>query len=159
DRSSALLTEALALVEAEPLSGVLAGYSWWRAEGHERRIADLLVDGASRLARQGAAAGDMDLARWALERVRLVEPYSEALARVAMEVAAAAGDAARLHREWADCLQMVDEVDPGGFPSEATERLYGDLRRRVADGGARYASLAAMDAAPRSTVPSAPAER
>ena len=66
-----------------------------------------------------------------MDRGRLVDPYSEALARVAMEVAAAAGDAARLRQEWLRCLRLVDEVDPGGLPSSATERLYAELRRRL----------------------------
>jgi DNA-binding SARP family transcriptional activator len=127
----ALQREALGLVEGEPLAGILTGYSWWNAEGHERRTAAALVDGACRLARRATAAGHLDLARWALERARLVEPYSEALSRVAMEVAAEAGDTDALRREWADCQRRVDELDPGGLPAEATERLYAELRRSV----------------------------
>ncbi|MGH9081886.1 MAG: AfsR/SARP family transcriptional regulator, partial [Acidimicrobiales bacterium] len=131
EMSMALLREALGLVGGEPLSGVLTGYGWWRAEGHERRVAEALVDGACHLARSAAAAGHLDLARWGIERARLVEPYSEALARAAMEIAAAGGDAGRLHREWQECVRLVDEVDPGSLPSEATERLYDALRRRM----------------------------
>jgi hypothetical protein len=127
----AMLRAALDLVEGEPLGGTLTGYGWWSAEGHERRIAATLVDGACRLARLAADHGYLDLARWGLERARLVEPYSELLSRAAMLVAAQAGDAERLRREWLDCQRRVDELDPGGLPSEATERLYADLRRRV----------------------------
>ncbi len=126
------LESALGLVEGEPLSGILAGYAWWQAEGHARRTADLFVDGGCRLAGLAASEGHLDLARWAIEQARRVEPYSEALSRAAMQVAAAAADAARLHAEWLACLRMVDEVDPGGFPSPQTERLYGELRRRLA---------------------------
>lgn len=131
EESIALLRAALDLVEGEPLAGILTGYGWWGAEGHERRIAARLVDGACRLARLATEGGYLDLARWGLEQARLVEPYSEVLSRVAMQVAAVAGDADRLHREWEECRRRVDELDPGGFPSEATERLYADLRRRV----------------------------
>ncbi len=131
EESIALLRAALELVEGEPLAGALAGYGWWAAEGHERRIAATLVDAACHLARLAADHGYLDLARWGLERARLVEPYSELLSRAAMRVAAVAGDADRLRREWVECQRRVDEIDPGGLPSEATERLYADLRRRI----------------------------
>lgn len=131
EEAIALLRAALDLVESEPLAGALTGYGWWAAEGHERRVAAALVDGACRLARLASGHGYLDLARWGLERARLVEPYSELLSRAAMRVAAEAGDAERLRREWVDCQRRVDEIDPGGLPSEATERLYADLRRRV----------------------------
>ena len=131
EEAMALLRAALDLVEGEPLAGILTGYAWWGAEGHERRIASTLVDGACRLARLAAPAGYLDLARWGLEQARLVEPYSEVLSRAAMQVAAEAGDADRLRREWVECQQRVEELDPGTLPSEATERLYADLRRRV----------------------------
>jgi DNA-binding SARP family transcriptional activator len=131
DMSIALLREALDLVEGEPLAGTLTGYAWWGAEGHERRISTELVDGACRLARLAAGSGYFDLARWAVEQARLVEPYSEALSRVAMEVAAKTGDAGRLRREWVECQRRVDELDPGSLPSESTERLYAELRRQV----------------------------
>jgi len=131
EQSMALLRAALDLVEGEPLAGILSGYAWWSAEGHERRVAATLVDGACRLARLAAGSGYLDLARWGLEQARLVEPYSEALTRVAMQVAAEAGDADRLRREWLECRRRVDELDPGSLPSEATERIYADLRRRV----------------------------
>jgi DNA-binding SARP family transcriptional activator len=127
-RAMALLREALSLVEGEPLVGALSGYSWWIAEGHERRTATALVDAACRLARLAGHAGHLDLARWAVDRARLVEPYSESLSRAAMEVAAEAGDTDALRHEWEDCRRRVDEIDPGGSPAPATEQLYTDLR-------------------------------
>jgi hypothetical protein len=130
DERMARLHDALAHVEGEPLSGVLSGYGWWRAEGHERRVADAVVDGACALVRAAIGAGHVDLGRWALGKARLVEPYSEALTRAAMALAAAAGDARRFHLEWEVCCRQVDELDPGGTPSEATERLYVRLRQR-----------------------------
>jgi DNA-binding SARP family transcriptional activator len=134
DEEMALLRAALDLVEGEPLAGTLTGYAWWSAEGHERRVAATLVDAACRLARLAVRHGHLELARWGLEQARLVEPYSEALSRAAMELAAESGDADRLHREWVECQRRVDELDPGSLPSEATERLYADLRRRVPAG-------------------------
>lgn len=131
---AASLQAGLALIAGEPLSGVLTGYGWWQAEGHERRLADAVVDGACALVRAATHAGRIDLGRWALEKARLVEPYSEALTRAAMALAAAAGDARRLRLEWEDCRRQVDELDPGGTPSQATELFYARLRQHLRDG-------------------------
>jgi DNA-binding SARP family transcriptional activator len=122
---------ALDLVEGEPLANALSGYAWWEAEGHGARLAAVLVDAACRLAALAAGAGLFDLARWGLERARLVEPYSEALSRAAMELAATEGDADRLRLEWRECQRRVDALDPGSSPSPRTETLYGELSRRV----------------------------
>ncbi len=75
--------------------------------------------------------GFFDLARWGLEQARIVEPYSEALSRSAMELAAAQGDADRLRLEWRECQRRVDTLDPGSSPSARTESLYGELARRI----------------------------
>jgi hypothetical protein len=136
------LRDGLELVKGEPLGGVLTGYAWWRAEGHERRVADAVVDGACALVRAALASGEIDLARWALDQARKVEPYSEALTRAAMRVAAATGDARRLHAEWRECLRQVDELDPGGAPSEGTEQLYALLRAQVSGDGLADAAVA-----------------
>ncbi len=122
---------ALDLVEGEPLANALSGYSWWEAEGHGARIAAVLVDAACCLGALATEAGLFDLGRWGLERARLVEPYSEALSRAAMELAAAEGDADRLRLEWRECQRRVDALDPGSSPSPRTETLYGELSRRV----------------------------
>ena len=87
----AYLRAALELVEGEPLANALSGYAWWEAEGHGGRIAAVLVDAACIMAALAADARLFDLARWGLEQARLVEPYSEALSRAAMQVAAAEG--------------------------------------------------------------------
>jgi DNA-binding SARP family transcriptional activator len=161
--SVARLREALELVKGEPFGGVLTGYAWWQAEGHERRVADSVVDGACALVDAALDSGDLDLARWALAQARKVEPYSESLTRAAMRVAAASGDVRRLHTEWQECQRTMDELDPGGVPSERTERLYALLRSQlngtVAGTGREnrgQASFAAIEAAPLSSVPSAP---
>ena len=137
---------ALCLVEGEPLANALSGYAWWEAEGHAGRIAAVLVDAACRLASLAADAGLFDLGRWGVEQARLVEPYSEALSRSAMQLAAAEGDADRLRLEWRECQRRVDTLDPGSSPSARTESLYGELSRRILVGAdapegaaARYA--------------------
>jgi len=131
DRAVASYRGALELVEGEPLANALAGYSWWEAEGHAGRIAAVLVDAACSLAALSADRGLFELARWGLGRARLVAPYSEALSRAAMELAAAEGDADRLRTEWRQCQRMVDALDPGAWPSRRTETLYGELSRRM----------------------------
>jgi DNA-binding SARP family transcriptional activator len=137
NRAIALLRAALNLVEGEPMANVLSGYAWWEAEGHSARIAAVLVNAAGDLAALAVDAGLFDLAQWGLGQARLVDPYSEAISRAAMQVAAAAGDADRLRREWRDCQRRMDELDPGSAPSPRTERLYGELAQRVLVGAAR----------------------
>jgi DNA-binding SARP family transcriptional activator/uncharacterized membrane protein YgcG len=134
EAAMALYRAALDLVEGEPLANALAGYTWWEAEGHGGRIASVLVDAACALSELGIEAGRFSLARWGLERARLVEPYSEALSRAAMRLAAAEGDAERLRLEWRECQRRVDALDPGSTPSSRTESLYGELCRLVAVG-------------------------
>jgi hypothetical protein len=131
DTAMGLLRAALNLVEGEPMANVLSGYTWWDAEGHGARIAAVLVNAASDLAALAVDADLFELAQWGLEQARLVDPYSEAISRAAMQVAAAAGDADRLRREWRDCQRRIDELDPGSTPSPRTERLYGELAQHV----------------------------
>ena len=121
----------LELVEGVPLDGTLSGYSWWSAEGHERRVAGALVDGACELARLATGAVPARARPLGPRAGPDVDPYSEALTRAAMQVAAADGDADGPRREWVDCQRQVDELDPGSLPSERTERLYAELRREV----------------------------
>jgi DNA-binding SARP family transcriptional activator len=125
------LQAALELVEGEPLANALSGYSWWESEGHGARIGSVLVEAACSLAELATEGGDFELARLGLDRARLVEPYSEALSRAAMRVAAAEGDADRLRHEWRECQRRIDALDPGSSPSTRTESLYGELTRRV----------------------------
>jgi DNA-binding SARP family transcriptional activator len=131
DTAMGLLRTALDLVEGEPMANVLSGYTWWDAEGHGARIAAVLVNAAGDLAALAIEAELFELAQWGLAQARLVDPYSEAISRAAMQVAAAAGDADRLRREWRECRRRMDELDPGSAPSARTERLYGELSQLV----------------------------
>ena len=142
DLAIAYARAALELVEGEPLANSLAGYTWWEAEGHAGRIAAVLVDAACTIVALAPERGLYELAHWGLGRARMVAPYSEALSRAAMELAAAEGDADRLRIAWRECQRMVDELDPGGSPSLRTETLYGELSRRML--------VPAVDAAGRS---------
>ena len=125
---------ALDLVEGEPLANALSGYSWWEAEGHGARIAAVLVDAACSPGRAGRRRRACSTsARWGLERARLVEPYSEALSRAAMELAAAEGDADRLRLEWREC-QRACRCARSGQLALAAHR---DALRRAQPAGAR----------------------
>jgi len=131
DHAIAILRMALSLVEGEPLANALSGYTWWESEGHAARLAAVLTNAAGNLAALAVDQGLFDLARWGLDQARLVDPYSEALSRAAMQVAAAEGDPDQLRREWRECQRRMDELDPGSSPSARTERLYGELAQQV----------------------------
>ena len=76
---AALLEQALSLVHGEPLATALRGFEWFLAEGH---LARLQRDGewaALRLAAEARDAGNYDVAFWAIEQGRLLDPYSDVL--------------------------------------------------------------------------------
>jgi DNA-binding SARP family transcriptional activator len=75
-----LLTEALALVQGEPLASVLRGFEWFLAEGHAARLARDGEWAALALHHDALTRGDFEVAFWALERGRLIDPYSDVLA-------------------------------------------------------------------------------
>ena len=127
---------ALSLVEGEPMANALSGLRLVGGRGsrrpHRRRA------GQRRRRPRRPGGGGRACSTWpngASAQARLVDPYSEALSRAAMQVAAAAGDADRLRREWRECQRRIDELDPGSSPSPRTERLYGELAQRVLVGG------------------------
>ncbi len=129
DESLALYRAAFTLTEGEPFAGSLAGYAWWRSEGHEARFNALTVEAAGRAVRLAIEQDLLDLASWTLEQARLVESFSEVLSRAAMAIAAASGDQAWLRREWDDCRRRVRELDPNGSLSVETENLFRQLSR------------------------------
>jgi DNA-binding SARP family transcriptional activator len=98
--------------------------------------------------------GHLALADELLRRAILAVPYSEACAESAMELAAARGDLDGLTRAFEAMGRLAEELDPGSWPEPAAEDRFRTLRRRLLVG---QASLAAMEAAPRNTRPSAPA--
>ncbi len=130
DLALALYRSGFELIEGEPLAGSLSGYGWWRSEGHEARLSSATVAAAGGAIRLSLEQRLFDLGWWILDKARLVEPFSEALSRAAMTIAAAAGDQARLRKEWDDCCRRVTELDPGASPSVETVSLYRQLSRR-----------------------------
>ena len=136
-----------------------------RPKGHGGRIAAVLVDAACAMAALAAEAGLFDLARWGLEQARLVEPYSEALSRSAMELAAAEGDADRLRLEWRECQRRVDALDPGQL-AVAAHRVAlrraqppGPRRRRASPTARRRATRRPPATERRLAAPYAPRRR
>jgi hypothetical protein len=156
-------TEALSLLEGEPLSGVRHGFGWWLVEGHEPEVTRALVRAACDLATLSTDSGDTGLARWAIRRARLAEPDSEALSQAAMIIAAGRGDLDDLRRAWRECRHRLTRDDPelAEPPSYATECLYrrltDQLRSNEPANEPPQASFAAMEEALCRTVPSAPA--
>lgn len=84
--AATLARDALLLVQGEPLASVLRGFEWFLAEGHAGRLARDAEWAALALHHGAMAQGDYELAYWAIEQGRLIDPYSdvlvEALARV-----------------------------------------------------------------------------
>ena len=76
----ASLVEALSLVQGEPLASALRGFEWFLAEGHWARLLREGEWAALALSHWALEEGDVDLAFWAIERGRLLDPYSDALA-------------------------------------------------------------------------------
>jgi DNA-binding SARP family transcriptional activator len=150
----ALLREAFSKIEGAPLDAALMGYEWFDVEGHRGRLESKVERAARQAIDLSLELGHGALAQFVLERARLIVPYSESLAELAMEVAGALEDPDALRRAFREIAALLDELDPGRGPSEALEQRYATLRTQIE---ASQASLAAIDAAPRNTSPSAPA--
>ena len=157
DERLAHLRAAIELVESEPLGAVLAGWEWFVPEGHRARLERAVESAAVSLALDAAASGHPALVDLAIERARLVLPYSERLAIAAMEAASLLGDIDGVRRAFGDLGTIVDELDPGAWPVPALEELFSELARAARERSSSHASLAAIDDAPLSTSPSAPA--
>ena len=135
--------------------GQLEGWSWAvEARSVNGRNLDVRFrgppgfDGLERAAREAA--------QLALDRARPAVALSEPLASRAMELAAARGSMVDLKRSFAELGAVIDELDPGCWPVLTHEERYRQLAERLRTAPAQ-ASFAAMEAAPRSTSPSAPA--
>jgi DNA-binding SARP family transcriptional activator len=83
EEKMAWLRAALELIEDEPFAAVLEGYDWFLTEGHLARLQTVCEDAACELAGLAAERGLVPLARFALERAKLIDPYSERLAAAA----------------------------------------------------------------------------
>ena len=132
NESMAHYRQALTFIESEPLATCLVGYEWFDAEGHRGRLETTVEQAALALAELALEHDHVALAAFALERAHFVVPYSEALAEMALEVAAAQLDPDGLRRAFSQLAQLVDELDPGRSPRENVEKRYLELQTLVA---------------------------
>ena len=73
------LQRALSLVGGEPLASALRGFEWFLVEGHAARLSRAGEWAALALHRHAVSEEDFELAFWALQKGRLIDPYSDAL--------------------------------------------------------------------------------
>jgi hypothetical protein len=120
-----LLREALDLVQGEPLASALRGFEWFLAEGHAARLARDGEWAALALHHESLASGDYELAYWALEKGRLIDPYSDALI-------AALARVPRLREFGGNGSRRTqhDAISPSG--TEAVGRTFNRLRNQIA---------------------------
>ncbi len=81
-----LAHRALALVQGEPLASALRGYEWFLAEGFAARLSRDAEWAALVLHHDAMAHGRYELAFWALQQGRLVDPFSAVLLEESVRV-------------------------------------------------------------------------
>jgi DNA-binding SARP family transcriptional activator len=148
------LTQAFDLIEAEPLGATLSGYGWMSAEGIRSQLEIATERAASEAVSLALELGLANRASIILAKAQVVATYSESLCMLAMDIAAAQRDPRGLRSAFDALARVCDQLDPGTSPNADQEQHYRRLVARINDD---QASLAAMEAAPRSTRPSAPA--
>ena len=148
------LTQAFDLIEAEPLGATLSGYGWMSAEGIRSQLEIAVEHAASEAVELALALGLSSRASYVVAKAQLVAVYSESLCMLAMEIAAKNGNQRALRSAFDALAHVHDQLEPGTGPDANQEQLYRRLLARVKD---NQANLAAMEAAPLSTKPSAPA--
>ncbi|MGA7834441.1 MAG: hypothetical protein WCA31_04480 [Acidimicrobiales bacterium] len=84
--ASPLAHEALLLIKGEPLASALRGFEWFLAEGHGARLARDGEWAALALHHTALEKGNYELAFWAIQQGRLIDPYSDALSEALTRV-------------------------------------------------------------------------
>jgi DNA-binding SARP family transcriptional activator len=144
------------LLDGRTLPGCSA-YEEWLA-GTRARLHALAMQNLERLAMDRMAARDWEGALGHAERLRSLEPESEAASGHLMRILAATGQAGAVDAEWSR-LRAALARELGAAPSPASAELYLRLRGSeglpAANGRARAASARAQDAGP---APQAPRE-
>jgi hypothetical protein len=84
--ASPLCHRALLLIKGEPLASALRGFEWFLAEGHGARLARDGEWAALALHHTGLEKGNYELAFWAIQQGRLIDPYSDALSEALTRV-------------------------------------------------------------------------
>jgi hypothetical protein len=138
-----LLRQGLELIETEPLSSQLAGYTWWHTEGHERKFAAAVLAGAEGLASLSLDSGRLDVARWSVDQARLVDPWAEQLDVLSLRIAFASGSPEAVQREWRECCRRAKELDEEGVPGPGLRDLYHSLVSSLTEGKDNQAKFSA----------------
>jgi hypothetical protein len=120
-----LAREALALVQGEPLASALRGFEWFLVEGHAARLARDGEWAALVLHHDALARHDVELAYWALEKGRLIDPYSDALV-------AALARVPRLRQFGGDGAGLAQHEAVGPGAGVAVGRPFDGLRHQIA---------------------------
>ncbi len=84
--ASPLCHRALLLIKGEPLASALRGFEWFLAEGHGARLARDGEWAALALHHTALEKGNYELAFWAIQQGRLIDPYSDALSEALTRV-------------------------------------------------------------------------
>jgi hypothetical protein len=84
--ASSLCHRALLLIKGEPLASALRGFEWFLAEGHGARLARDGEWAALALHHTALEKGNYELAFWAIQQGRLIDPYSDALSEALTRV-------------------------------------------------------------------------
>lgn len=125
-----LCRAALDLIVDAPVGNGVGRFGWWSAQW-EARVARLATKAARCLAELAqAGAVDVQTARNAIGKARLAAADDEELARVTIALEHWAGNENRVDAEWESACARAERIDPGSGPNEATEALYGAIRRR-----------------------------
>ncbi len=124
------LADALTLVRGAPFAERPAGSYGWAETGSNIAAvtANAVLNAAVQLGELATAAGDSELALWAVERGLLVWPTDETLHQLALTAAARAGGS-RLERIWAQIRARLDVE--GEVPSHALSNHYHRLREET----------------------------
>jgi hypothetical protein len=84
--ASSLCHQALLLIKGEPLASALRGFEWFLAEGHGARLARDGEWAALALHHTALEKGNYELAFWAVQQGRLIDPFSDALSEALTRV-------------------------------------------------------------------------
>ncbi len=84
--AASLCHRALLLIKGEPLASALRGFEWFLAEGHGARLARDGEWAALAVHHTALEKGNYELAFWAIQQGRLIDPYSDALSEALTRV-------------------------------------------------------------------------
>ncbi len=115
------LRAAVSLIRGQPFAGC---YFWWIDIPLLETVRAELVDAAEALAEFELSAGAARAAAKAARAGLAAESSAEQLWRVLMRAEHAAGNVAGVTEAWLRCLDVIEDIAPGGEPHPDTSSLY-----------------------------------